>query len=300
LLRARRRAAGDRRHDERDGEVTRIPAAGALAELARAMAEEAGDLLLQQHGGVRVVATKTSPTDVVTEMDRAAEELIRKRILDARPGDAILGEEGGQTGGGQTGDGAVRWIVDPLDGTVNYLYGLPDWSVSIAAEVGGTVTAGVVCAPLRRATYVGTLGGGAWLHSAWEPAPRRLACTSGVPLARALVGTGFSYAAGQRAAQGGVVAQLVPRVRDIRRAGSAALDLCSVASGLLDAFYEAGLHAWDGAAGGLIAREAGAEVGGLRGQPAGEAMTLAAGPGLFAELHDVLAALTAAADRADG
>ena len=280
--------------------MTRAPAAGALAELARAVAEEAGDLLLQQHGGVRVVATKTSPTDVVTEMDRAAEELIRKRILDARPGDAILGEEGGQTGGGQTGDGAVRWIVDPLDGTVNYLYGLPDWSVSIAVEVGGTVTAGVVCAPLRRATYVGTLGGGAWLHSAWEPAPRRLACSSGVPLARALVGTGFSYAAGQRAAQGGVVAQLVPRVRDIRRAGSAALDLCSVASGLLDAFYEAGLHAWDGAAGGLIAREAGAEVGGLRGQPAGEAMTLAAGPGLFAELHDVLAALTAAADRADG
>jgi myo-inositol-1(or 4)-monophosphatase len=295
LLRARRRAASGRHRDARAGEVTDTPTAGALAELARAVAEEAGDLLLQQHGGVRVVATKSSPTDVVTEMDRAAEELIRKRILDTRPGDAILGEEGGQTG-----DGTVRWIVDPLDGTVNYLYGLPDWSVSIAAEVGGTVTAGVVCAPLRRATYVGTLGGGAWLHSAWQPAPRRLACTSGVPLARALVGTGFSYAAGERAAQGGVVAQLVPRVRDIRRAGSAALDLCSVAAGLLDAFYEAGLHAWDGAAGGLIAREAGAEVGGLRGQPAGEAMTLAAGPGLFAELHDALAALTAAADRADG
>jgi myo-inositol-1(or 4)-monophosphatase len=269
------------------------PAPADLAGLARAVAEEAGDLLLQQHGGVRVVATKSSPTDVVTEMDRAAEELIRKRILGARPGDAILGEEGGQTG-----SGVVRWIVDPLDGTVNYLYGLPDWSVSIAAEVGGTVTAGVVCAPLRRATYVGTLGGGAWLHSGWAPAPVRLNCTTGVPLARALVGTGFSYAAGQRAAQGAVVAALVPRIRDIRRAGSAALDLCSVASGLLDAFFEAGLHAWDGAAGGLIATEAGASVGGLHGQPAGEAMTLAAGPGLFTELHDALAALTAEADPA--
>jgi myo-inositol-1(or 4)-monophosphatase len=157
--------------------VTRTPAAGALAELARAVAEEAGDLLLQQHGGVRVVATKTSPTDVVTEMDRAAEELIRKRILDSRPGDAILGEEGGQTGGGETGDGAVRWIVDPLDGTVNYLYGLPDWSVSIAAEVGGTVTAGVVCAPLRRLAALGLGAGpapaGLYQRGAAGPGPGR-------------------------------------------------------------------------------------------------------------------------------
>jgi myo-inositol-1(or 4)-monophosphatase len=268
--------------------MTGPPAPAALAELARAVAEEAGDLLLRRRSGARTVETKTSPTDVVTEMDRAAEELIRRRILAARPGDAILGEEGGQTGGG-----AVRWIVDPLDGTVNYLYGLPDWSVSIAAEVDGTVTAGVVCAPLRRTAYVGTLGGGAWLHSGWEEAPRRLACTSGVPLASALVGTGFSYVAGQRAAQGLVVAQLLPRIRDIRRAGSAALDLCAVSAGLLDAFYEAGLHPWDGAAGGLIAREAGAEVGGLHGQPASDAMTLAAGPGLFSELHETLAALMA-------
>ena len=275
----------------------------ALAELARTIAEEAAELLLQRSRGTRTVETKSSPTDVVTEMDRAAEELIRRRILAARPGDAILGEEGGQTGGGQTEGGQarggqaegglVRWIVDPLDGTVNYLYGLPDWSVSVAAEVAGTVTAGVVCAPLRRATYVATLGGGAWLHTAWEQAPRRLAGNAGVPLGRALVGTGFSYVAEERAVQGAVVAALLPQVRDIRRLGSAALDLCAVAAGLLDAFYESGLHYWDFAAGALIAREAGAEVSGLRGQTVSEAMTLAAGPGLFAELHAALAALVA-------
>jgi myo-inositol-1(or 4)-monophosphatase len=261
-----------------------------LAALARAVAEEAAALLLSRHGSARIVQTKSSPTDVVTQMDRAAEELIRREILAVRPGDAILGEEGGERG-----DGTVRWIVDPLDGTVNYLYGLPDWSVSIAAETDGTVVAGVVCAPLRRATYVATAGGGAWLHSAWEETPRRLACNTGVPLRGALVATGFNYVAGQRAAQGAVAARLLPRIRDIRRAGSAAVDLCALADGQVDAFYESGLHSWDVAAGGLIAREAGALVGGLRGTAASEAMTLAAGPGLFEELHDALAELTAPA-----
>lgn len=263
------------------------PAPDALAGLARAVAEEAGALLLSGHGSARIVQTKSSPTDVVTQMDRSAEELIRREILAVRPGDAILGEEGGETGGG-----TVRWIVDPLDGTVNYLYGLPDWSVSIAAETDGAVVAGVVCAPLRRATYIATSGGGAWLHSGWEAAPRRLACNAGVPLRGALVATGFSYRADQRAAQGAVAGQLLPRIRDIRRAGSAALDLCALADGLVDAYYERGTHSWDIAAGGLIAREAGAIVGGLHGAAAGEAMTLAAGAGLFAELHDVLAELT--------
>jgi myo-inositol-1(or 4)-monophosphatase len=258
-----------------------------LAELARSVALEAADLLMAGHATARVVQTKSSPTDVVTEMDRAAEELIRRRILAARPGDDILGEEGGQTGSGS----AVRWIVDPLDGTVNYFYGLPDWSVSIAAEIAGTVVAGVVRAPLHRATYTATLGGGAWLDSGWLATPARLSCNSGVPLARALVATGFSYQAGQRAAQGAIVAQLLPRVRDIRRMGSAALDLCSLAVGRVDAYYESGVHDWDIAAGGLIAREAGATVAGFDGNEPGEAMTIAAGPGLFAELHDLLAAL---------
>jgi myo-inositol-1(or 4)-monophosphatase len=258
-----------------------------LAELACATAREAGDLLLTRHGAVRVVATKSSPTDVVTEMDRAAEELIRQRILAARPGDAILGEEGGQTGTGA----AVRWIVDPLDGTVNYLYGLPDWAVSIAAEVAGTVVAGAVCMPGRRSLFSATAGSGAWLRSPERPDPERLSCNAGVGLADALVGTGFGYEAGRRVVQGQVVAVVLPRVRDIRRAGAAAVDLCSVAAGRLDAFYERGLHPWDFAAGSLIAQEAGAEVAGLHGRPASESMTLAAGPGLFSELHDLLAGL---------
>ena len=260
---------------------------GKLAELACAVAREAGDLLIAQHGQVRVVDTKSSPTDVVTEMDRAAEDLIRRRILTARPGDAILGEEGGQVGT----ESAVRWIVDPLDGTVNYLYGLTDWAVSIAAEVDGTVTAGAVFVPVHRSLFSASVGGGAWLASPGRDGPERLSCNSAVRLPDALVGTGFGYAAGRRAVQGQVVAALLPRIRDIRRAGAAAVDLCSVAAGRLDAFYERGLHEWDFAAGGLIAREAGAQVAGLHGRPASESMTLAAGPGLFGELHDVLARL---------
>ncbi len=274
--------------------MTGTPGAAELAELAAAVAAEAAELLASRHGRVRVVQTKSSPTDVVTEMDEAAEQLIRRRILAARPGDAILGEEGGQTGAGAS----VRWIVDPLDGTVNYLYGLPQWSVSIAAEVAGRVVAGVVNAPMQRSVFTATLGGGAWQQSDWLASPQRLACNDGVPLADALVATGFGYAASRRAVQGEVVAALLPQVRDIRRAGSAAVDLCSLASGQVDAYYERGLHDWDLAAGGLIAREAGARVGGLRGEPAGTTMALAAAPGLFAELHDLLVSL--AADRPDG
>jgi myo-inositol-1(or 4)-monophosphatase len=267
----------------------RQPDPQTLAELARSVAREAGDLLLASHGQAAVVQVKSSPTDVVTQLDQAAEQLIRDRLLAARPADAILGEEGGQTG-----HGSVRWIVDPLDGTVNYLYGLPDWAVSIAAEVDGEVVAAAVCVPLQRSMFTATLGGGAWLESAWHDGPQRLACNSGTTsLASALVATGFSYQAAQRAAQGKVVAAVLPKVRDIRRGGSAANDLCSVAAGRVDAFYEQGVHEWDVAAGGLIAREAGAVMGGLDGQAAGEAMTIAADPALFRALHDLLAALGA-------
>ena len=245
-------------------------------------------MLLARQGQVAVVQTKSSPTDVVTEMDHAAEALIRDRLLAARPADAILGEEGGETGAGP-----VRWIVDPLDGTVNYVYELPGWAVSVAAEVGGVIVAGAVCVPLQRSTFTATLGGGAWLESAWEDSPRRLACNRGVALSDALVATGFGYPVGQRSSQGRVVAAVLPRVRDIRRAGAAAVDLCSVAAGRVDAYYEQGTHYWDIAAGGLIAREAGAMTGGLRGEEAGEAMTLAADPVLFAELRDLLASVDA-------
>jgi myo-inositol-1(or 4)-monophosphatase len=264
------------------------PDPAALLELACAIALEAGELLRSGHGQVRVVETKSSPTDVVTQMDQAAEELIRRRILAARPGDAILGEEGGQPDA--VGDGGVRWVVDPLDGTVNYLYGLPDWAVSIGAEVNGAVVAGAVSVPMQQSLFSARLGGGAWLRSPGAD-PAALSCNAGVPLDRALVGTGFGYASARRAVQGRVVAALLPRVRDIRRGGSAAVELCSVAAGRLDAFYERGLNPWDVAAGGLIAQEAGARLGGLHGRPASESMALAAAPALFTALHDALASL---------
>jgi myo-inositol-1(or 4)-monophosphatase len=278
--------------------------AGALLRIALDAASEAGRLLASWRGDVRpeVIDTKSSPTDVVTEMDRRSEALITGRIRAVRPGDTVLGEEGGQTAGGALPDGAatgdggaaagpglVRWVVDPLDGTVNYLYGLPDWAVSIAAEVDGVVVAGVVEVPRFGETFTAVAGQGAWLHRGGTAVA--LHCNSGVPLGQALVGTGFGYAAGRRQVQGEVVAALLPYVRDIRRGGSAAVDLCSVAAGRLDAFYERGLNYWDFAAGSLIAREAGAVVGGLAGQPESTSMAVAAGPELYRQLDTFLTRL---------
>jgi myo-inositol-1(or 4)-monophosphatase len=178
------------------------PAPADLLEIASAAAVAAAGLLASRHGRPGVVATKSSPTDVVTEMDRAAEQLIRGMILAERPGDAILGEEGGLLGEIGQGEG-VRWIVDPLDGTVNYLYGLPDWAVSIAAEVAGTAVAGVVCVPRRDSLFSAVLGGGAWQRSMTGAAPpRRLACNAGVPLDRALVGDGLRLRGGAPAGAG--------------------------------------------------------------------------------------------------
>jgi myo-inositol-1(or 4)-monophosphatase len=262
-------------------------------------AQAAGRLLADRGGAVAVAGTKSSPTDVVTEMDRRAEELIRSRILATRPGDALLGEEGGQTGGAD--DAPVRWVIDPLDGTVNYLYGLPDWAVSIAAEVSGVVLAGAVFVPRRGEMFTAVRGRGGWLEAAAAKGDRvRLRCRPGVPLEQALVATGFGYQAGRRTVQGEVVAKLLPRVRDIRRAGTAAVDLCSVAAGRVDAYYERGLNQWDYAAGALIAAEAGAVVGGLGGAPASTSMTIAAGPDLFGALAEVLAALDAERDALGG
>lgn len=272
--------------------------AGELLGLAVAAAAEAGEMLRSQRpagpaGRPEVADTKSSPTDVVTEMDRAAERLIAARLLAARPGDAILGEEGGESG-----QGRVRWIVDPLDGTVNYLYGLPDWAVSIAAEVAGEVVAGVVAVPVREEVFTAIRGRGSWLQAPGA-APVRLRCNTGVPLSRALVATGFGYAAGRRQVQGEVVAAVLPRVRDIRRGGSCAVDLCSLAAGRVDAFYERGVNYWDFAAGGLVATEAGARLTGLAGRPPGPSLVIAAEPGLFGELHELLAGLGPERDAQD-
>jgi myo-inositol-1(or 4)-monophosphatase len=259
-----------------------------LRSVAVGVAREAGDMLADRAGQVEVAATKSSPTDVVTEMDRRSEELIRARILATRPADAILGEEGGQTG---DADGApVRWVIDPLDGTVNYLYGLHDWAVSIAAEVSGTIVAGAVFVPMRGEMFSAIRGHGAFLQAgdeSWNP----LRCRPGVPLDQALIGTGFGYLAARRKIQGEVAAALLPRIRDIRRIGVASVDLCAIAARRLDGFYERGLNYWDWAAGALIAAESGAVVGGLNGAPVSSSMTVAAGPELFGPLADALAAL---------
>ncbi|WP_461030841.1 inositol monophosphatase family protein, partial [Streptomyces sparsus] len=229
------------------------PLRSELLAVALEAAAKAGELL---HGSrpadLSVAATKTSSIDVVTEMDIAAEKLITTVLAERRPHDGVLGEEGAST----TGTSGVRWIVDPLDGTVNYLYGLPNWAVSIAAEVDGRTVVGVVASPPRGEVHQAVLGEGALRNG--DP----VRCRPAPPLHQALIGTGFSYLRDRRAVQGRLVAELLPQVRDIRRSGSAALDLCDVAGGRLDGYYERGTNPWDYAAGELIAREAGARTGG--------------------------------------
>ncbi|GAA0326455.1 inositol monophosphatase [Actinoallomurus spadix] len=255
-----------------------------LLELAISTAEVAGVMLVDRRpADLGVAYTKSSSTDVVTEMDKASERLIVDRIRAARPGDAFLGEEGGETGG----TSGVRWIVDPIDGTVNYLYDLPDWAVSIAAEVDGEVVVGVVAVPARGELYTAARGRGSHLMRA-DGSTRPLRCNTGVSLDHALVATGFGYAAERRARQAESLRRILPRVRDIRRGGSAAVDLCSVAAGRVDAYYEQGPQIWDFAAGALIVQEAGGAVGGLNGRPPSAHLTIAAAPDLFGPLHDLL------------
>ncbi|MGH3355459.1 MAG: inositol monophosphatase family protein, partial [Nocardioidaceae bacterium] len=188
------------------------------------------------------------------------------------------GEEGGSTGGSSR----VRWVVDPIDGTVNYLYGIPSYAVSIAAEVDGDIAVGVVHNPVSGETWTAVAGEGAWLDD------RSVTVGSRTEPGHALVGTGFAYDVPRRTRQARSVAALLPQVRDIRRLGSAAMDLCGVGTGRLDAYVEQGLMPWDLAAGGLVAREAGARVGGLRGAAAGEQLVVAANPALWDNLHDLL------------
>jgi myo-inositol-1(or 4)-monophosphatase len=228
------------------------------------------------------VSSKTTPTDAVTEMDAASERLIVDRLLSARPDDRVVGEEGARHDSAGPDADVVTWLVDPIDGTVNYLYDLPQFSVSIAAQIGGESVAGVVYDVMRDEMYAATHGGGATRDG--EP----LHCTEQTDLGLSLVATGFAYAADARRTQAALLTTVLPAVRDIRRLGSAALDLCAVASGRVDGYYEAGMHPWDWAAGALIAGEAGARVGGLNGRPPGEWTTLAANPVLFGELERLL------------
>jgi len=250
-----------------------------LLEIALAAASRAGALLRDgRPADLGVTATKSSPIDVVTEMDIAAEKLITSYIARLRPEDGFLGEEGASS----AGTSGVRWVIDPLDGTVNYLYGLPSWAVSIAAERDGEAVVGVVEAPMRRETFQAVRGGGAFVNGV------RARCRPAPDFEHALVATGFSYLRERRVAMAEVIKGLLPLVRDIRRAGSAAIDLADVGCGRLDAYYERGLNPWDLAAGALFAREAGALTGGRPGDPPSGELTLAAPPGLFEPLQRLL------------
>ncbi|MBT2421785.1 inositol monophosphatase [Streptomyces sp. ISL-22] len=255
-----------------------------LLTLAQEAARRAGELLRDgRRADLAVAATKSSPIDVVTEMDIAAEKLITDLISEHRPDDGFLGEEGAST----DGTSGVRWVIDPLDGTVNYLYGLPTWAVSIAAEQDGEPVVGVVAVPMRGETFHAVRGGGAWATGAWD-GERRLGCRPAAPLDQALVSTGFNYVTAVRSHQADVAQQLIPLLRDIRRGGSAAIDLCDLAAGRLDGYYERGLNAWDLAAGDLIAREAGALTGGRPGERPSRDLAVAATPGVFEPLQRLL------------
>jgi myo-inositol-1(or 4)-monophosphatase len=263
-----------------------------LLALAVDTAREAAELVARGRASAGDdVDVKSSPVDVVTAVDRASEELIVARLLGARPGDALLGEEGAA----RTGTTGVRWVVDPIDGTVNFLYGLPYYAVSIAAEVDGVVRAGVVLNAATGELFSARSGDGAWLTVPGAAEPERLSVGRPPSLAQSLVATGFGYRAEQRVAQGAVAARLLPQVRDIRRFGSSALDLCAVAAARADAYFELDLKPWDHAAGALVATEAGAVLSGLRGQPFAQPLAVAAAPSIAGPLGELLDRLHPAA-----
>jgi len=265
-----------------------------LGTLAEELARAAGALVREgRPRRVDVAATKSSAVDVVTAMDLASEALLRRTIAERRPHDGILGEEEGLL----AGTSGVTWVLDPIDGTVNYLYGLPAYAVSVAAVVGEptpeawTVVAACVHHVSDGRTWTATLGGGAFADG------ERIRVNDAVPLSSSLLATGFGYTVERRRGQARVVAELLPRVRDIRRMGSAAVDLCHLAAGNLDLYYERGLQPWDLAAASLVAREAGASVLGLRGRAPSEAMTVAGPEPTVRELVALLEEL--GADRDD-
>ena len=262
-----------------------------LLALARRIATTVAETALEERRrGISVEATKSSPVDVVTAVDRDTEERIRSMVLDARPDDGILGEEDDA----HVGTSGLNWVVDPIDGTVNLLYDSPAWAVSIAVVDGppdplhGNALAGVVVNPVTGEVFEASRGGGARLGD------RDLRVNDDVELSRALIGTGFGYAVERRRTQAEVLLQVLPRVRDIRRIGSAALDLSAIAAGRLDGFYERGLNPWDHAAGALIVREAGGLVGGVDGGPESGELLVAAAPSVYDGLLELLLAAGAA------
>jgi myo-inositol-1(or 4)-monophosphatase len=256
----------------------RVSSREELLALARAVGGEAAEFVRASRpvGRVDVAATKSSPTDAVTEIDRACELLIRDRLLAARPDDGIVGEEGDDL----IGSSGVDWIVDPIDGTVNFIYGIPTYAVSIGASRDGQVVAGYVVNIASGSEWGAVLGGGSWRYEGG----RRIGLTAPVVerLDHALVATGFNYVPEIRTKQAAAMAKFLPQVRDIRRIGSASLDLCALAEGQYDAYVEEGLHPWDLAAGGLIASESGIVLSGLDGPP-DKRLVMAAHPSIAEE-----------------
>jgi len=256
------------------------PTAHDLLELAVRLAGEAGELVLAgRRAGLGAVDTKSSSTDLVTKYDKAAERHIVEGLARHRPDDAVVGEEGAD----RPGTSGLSWYVDPIDGTTNYFYGIPQYGVSIGVADADGLVAGVVVAPAMGETFTATRDGGAFLNGA----PIRVNPVTDV--AQALVATGFGYVVERRTYQAGVVARLLPHIRDIRRPGAASLDLCWVACGRVDAFYEEDLNWWDMAAGELVAREAGAATSDFRGGPVRPDNLVACAPAIAAPLLRLLA-----------
>ncbi|CAB4897912.1 MAG: inositol monophosphatase [Actinobacteria bacterium] len=256
-----------------------------LRDIARTIAVEAGHFALTMRlSGVDIAGQKSSAVDIVTKADQATERLIRERLATLRPHDGVLGEEGAAT----VGTSGLTWVVDPIDGTVNYLYGLPAWAVSIGVVEGDpdpatwTGLAGAVVNASSGEVFSAARGLGATCND------RAMSVTAANDLATSLIATGFAYSAETRAYQGTMMATILPRIRDIRREGASSLDLCAVAAGRVDAYFEQTISPWDHAAGALIAREAGALVGGFPGTSEGRDLLVAAGPGLYSQLVDLI------------
>jgi myo-inositol-1(or 4)-monophosphatase len=250
-----------------------------LRSLAERIAREAGEMVATGRlEGTMSVATKSTVTDMVTEYDRASERLVVARILEQRPDDTIVGEEGADT----VGTSGISWLVDPIDGTTNFLYGLPGYAVSIAAADDEGTLAGAVYVPATDELFSAGRGAGATLDGT------PIACSATTDVAHALVATGFSYLPERRRGQAERLARMIARIRDVRRFGAASVDLCHVAAGRVDAYFEEFLGPWDLAAGELIAREAGCRTGDFSGAEARPAEVLVATPALFEPLATMI------------